>query len=95
MNSIIQQGKYCYICGCNWKLELHHVFGGVAHRPISDREGLTVWLCANCHRTSNESVHLCREQDLIVKRKAQKKWLELHNNDMDQWFKLFHKSWLE
>lgn len=29
----------CFICGCETRLEKHHIFAGVANRKISEREG--------------------------------------------------------
>ena len=42
----------CYLCGSYESaynpIELHHVFGG-PDRKVSDRLGLVVHLCRNCH----------------------------------------------
>lgn len=38
--SIIQDEKRCYLCGKLTWLEKHHVFGGVANRPISEKARL-------------------------------------------------------
>ncbi len=38
----------CYLCG-RQATEIHHVFGGVANRPLSTRFGLVVALCHQCH----------------------------------------------
>ena len=39
----------CYICGKWGNVEEHHVFGGPC-RSASDRYGLVVHLCRDCHR---------------------------------------------
>lgn len=60
--SILQDGKYCYICRKNYNintvngLEEHHVFGG-ALRPLSERYGLKVWLCHRHHNEPPNGVH--------------------------------------
>ena len=38
----------CYLCGAVGKMDVHHIFGGPV-RPISDRYGLVVHLCRECH----------------------------------------------
>ena len=50
MKSIIQDEKRCYICGQTYWLEDHHIFGGKANRPLSEKYGLKVWLCREHHR---------------------------------------------
>ena len=37
----------CFICGCT-ATEMHHVYGG-ANRKHSDKFGLVMPLCRNCH----------------------------------------------
>ena len=38
----------CYICGGR-ATETHHVFAGRGRRQLSDRYGLVVRLCRDCH----------------------------------------------
>lgn len=69
----------CYICGCflsSWNREEHHIFFGSANRRISEQEGMKVFLCKECHRTSRGSVHKCRAADLDLKKEAQTVWEE-------------------
>ncbi len=94
MNSILQSSKRCFVCGTIKNIHCHHVFSGVAHRKISDQEGLTIYLCAKHHNMSDEGIHFNKELDLRVKQMAQTEWLVLHHNDLDKWYKLFHRSWL-
>lgn len=49
MKSIMdtEQGK-CYLCGRETVTECHHIFGG-SNRRISDKDGMTVYLCRLCH----------------------------------------------
>lgn len=72
MKSIIQNEKRCYLCGSTVNLESHHIFFGAALRPISDKHGLKVWLCAYHHRDQKNGAHGNREVDLYLKQKAQK-----------------------
>lgn len=52
MRSIIQKDKVCYICGHRGVVEDHHIFGGY-NRPKSEKYGLKVFLCPECHRGQN------------------------------------------
>lgn len=56
MESIIQKRKECLVCQTTLNLEKHHIFGGVARRDLSEKYGLTVWLCHE-HHTGNTGVH--------------------------------------
>ena len=50
MESILSTQKgVCYVCGRVCSTHLHHIFFGVKQRRISDKEGLTVYLCPDCH----------------------------------------------
>ena len=60
MKSIVQaEARMCFLCGrFDWNLECHHIFGG-PNRKLSDEDGLTVMLCADCHRLGHRSAHRC------------------------------------
>ena len=77
MKSIMQDDtEYCYFCG-RYGTEIHHIFFGTANRKLSDKYGLTVGLCYNHHR-GNKGVHHNRELDLMIKRKAQERFIEVY-----------------
>lgn len=72
--SILQDKKECWLCrqlyGCEMalegdSLEKHHVMFGTADRDISERYGLTVWLCHTHHRTGMVSVHMNRAANML------------------------------
>ena len=44
----------CYLCGKWGKVDEHHVFGGPC-RKTSDRYGLVVHLCRDCHSLIHDS----------------------------------------
>ena len=67
----MQEDRSCYFCGRTTGLEKHHVFGGVANRPISEREGLWVYLCKPCH-TGTEGAQYNKEKNLLLKQDAQR-----------------------
>ena len=88
--SILQDEKVCYLCGCERNLELHHIFGGVANRPLSQRYGLVVWLCAKCHR-GIDGAQYCKEVNLRLKQEAQRAFVARHGTE--EWMKLFKKNY--
>lgn len=56
MESILSTQKgICFVCGRQCKTHLHHIFYG-KNRKIADREGLTCYLCPECHE-GTEGVH--------------------------------------
>ena len=60
----------CFVCGSSLRLEMHHCIGGTANRKQSDKHGLTVPLCPDCHR-GPKGVHHNKQLDLYIKRYAQ------------------------
>ena len=89
--SIIQERKECYFCGKLTNLERHHVFGGVANRPISEKYGLTVWLCHNCH-TGKDGAQYDKMKNLRLKQDAQ--FAFERNHTRSEWMKLIGKNYL-
>ena len=50
------EDKVCFMCGSRNRVEEHHIFGA-ANRNKSEEDGLTVFLCADCHREGRDSAH--------------------------------------
>ena len=78
MESIIQKTKECYLCGRGWGLQNHHVMNGKPYRKYADADGLTVWLCTECH----DKVHRDATLRLQLKEKAQYAWLRIHGTEL-------------
>ena len=80
----------CYICG-KPACERHHIFGG-ANRPKSEKYGLVVWLCRDCHnevhfgKKSKEYMEFLREEG--------QKMFERKNPDLD-FQSIFHCNYLD
>ena len=68
-NSIMQKGKFCYVCYKLYPLHKHHVYGG-RNRGVSDDNGFWVWLCPD-HHTGDHGVHRLHHADLFLKRTCQ------------------------
>lgn len=80
--SILQERKECFVCreylGVQQvdNLEEHHVIYGNANRKLSDKFGLTVFLCHEHHNEPPMGVHFNRALDNQLKRFAQSRFQE-------------------
>ena len=92
--SLIQAGKYCYICGTEDALHKHHIFYGTANRKIADQDGCWCWLCAFHHNMSNVGVHFNKRLDLVLKRTCQKAYQEAFNASNEDFIARYGKSYL-
>ena len=61
MQSIIQTEKKCLVCETPLNIHTHHIFGGTANRRLSQKYGLTAYLCENHHNMADEGVHYDKE----------------------------------
>lgn len=92
MKSIIQtDGNGCYLCGRCVMLEKHHCLAGVANRKLSEKYGLWVMLCQECH-TGKHGAQYDKEKNLMLKRDAQFAFERTHTRS--EWMKLFGKNYL-
>ena len=89
--SIMQHKKECYICGRQFGLEAHHVLAGPANRKLSDKYGLWVYLCHNCH-TGTDGAQYAKELNLRLKREAQEAFEKIY--DRETFISVFGKSYL-
>lgn len=89
--SIMQKGERCYLCGKTVTLERHHVFGGTANRKLSEKFGLWVWLCHECH-TGTDGAQYIREKNQNLKRLGQIAFEARHSHD--EWMQVFRKNYI-
>lgn len=94
MVSILQTEKKCWVCGCKNNLHLHHTLYGGDKRRLSDKYGLTIWLCSKHHNMSDKGIHYDKELDLRVKQMAQMECMQHYQMSMDQWLKIFRRNYL-
>ncbi len=71
------EDRACFICGSRERVELHHIFGA-ADRKKSDEDGLTVFLCARCHREGKTSAHGSGETAQLLHAIGELMWLRAH-----------------
>lgn len=91
--SLIQQGKYCYVCGKEYALHKHHIFYGTANRKLAEEDGAYCYLCYQHHNGSNMGVHFNKELDILLKRRAQTAWENTKGN-RQEFINRYGKSWL-
>lgn len=92
--SIMQQYKYCYLCGKDQSdyitLEKHHCLHGTARRRTCEKYGLTVWLCHECHMDLHDRN---TEKDRELQQKAQRVF-ERKIGTREEFRREFGKSYL-
>ena len=93
MNSIVSIDKQCWLCGSRENLHKHHIYYGVSNRPLSEKYGCWVYLCAYHHNMSNEGVHFNHGLDLLLKKHTQRQW-EMKYGDREAFRKVFGRSYL-
>ena len=83
----------CDLCGKYGYLERHHIFGG-ANRSLSEKYGLVVNLCHECHNEPPDGVHFNAENMLALRKWAQKQAMENYGWDEAEFIKIFGRSYL-
>lgn len=74
------------IKGC----QKHHIFGGVANRPKSEKYGLFIWLTLEQHKY----LHDHPKEMLGIKKEAQKSFMKYYDKTVEEFIEIFGKSWL-
>ena len=72
--SLYGSQQECWICHNTYNIHVHHIYGGVGRRPISDEEGCWLYLCGPHHNQSNFGVHFDKELDKSLKMDCQRRW---------------------
>ena len=90
--SIIQSDwDRCYLCG-RPATETHHVMSGTANRKLSEKYGLKVRLCHNCHTGSDHSAQYDPEKNRMLKIEAQMAFEQLYGHD--KWMQTFRRNYI-
>ena len=89
--SIMQKEKRCWFCGKEGYLERHHVLSGTANRKISEKYGLWVYLCHNCH-TGTDGAQYDPDKNRQLKVEAQMAFEELYGHD--KWMQTFRRNYI-
>lgn len=96
--SILQQNEnVCFLCGCWLNVcgaEEHHIFGGYANRQLSEKYGLKVRLCHNCHNEPPQGVHHNKELMDRLRRLGQTVAMKQYGWSVDEFRSIFGKNYL-
>jgi len=90
--SILQKEKKCFVCGMDNVLHKHHIYAGVANRPLSEKYGCWVWLCPYHHNMSNHGIHADIELDKKIKQICQERFEETHTRE--EFMQIFGRNYL-
>jgi len=73
----------------------HEAFFGTKNRKISIEDGLIVFLTHENHEGTN-GVHgkNGHKLDLMIKKEAEKRWLEYYDKTIDDFIQRYGKNWL-
>lgn len=86
--------RSCKLCGSHTCIERHHVFGG-ANRKKSEKYGLVVDLCHNCHNEPPYGVHHNKDLMLVLKQFGQRKVMLKQGWSKEDFIREFGKNYLE
>lgn len=92
--SIVKQSKSCYFCGREMGLERHHICFGSANRKLSEKDGLTVYLCHKHHRMIHDMGNEGRQMDLMLKQAAEYAWLREYGGTIEDFIHRYGKNYL-
>lgn len=82
--------EHCFICDTTRNLQEHHVFFGTGKRKLSEKYGMKVPLCMECH-TGGQGAHLNRELDIYIKQLAQ---IEFEKNfSFEEFMRIFGRNY--
>lgn len=97
MNSILQRDKsHCFRCNRIIKTEEHHIFGGNPNRQNSEKYGLKVYLCHDCHNRDkkHKSIHFDKEEMLKLHKIGQQVFMNYYNKTSDEFREIFGRNYL-
>jgi ribosome-binding protein aMBF1 (putative translation factor) len=88
-----KEREECELCG-RWEyLSPHHVFFGTANRKISEKYGMVIRVCPDCHLNGKKAIHSCIEVDRELKQKYQIKFEEKYSRALFR--EIFKTNYLE
>ena len=87
---VVSEEKHCVFCNSPF-VEVHHIFEGRGRRKLSDKYGLTVYICRLCHNEVHKYPNTGK--DLQLKQLGQT-YYEDHFGTREQFIKEFVKSYL-
>ena len=94
MDTILQDGKYCYITKSTEGLHKHHCLGG-PNRRLADEDGLWVWLRWDRHIEDSiyDTPHNNADVKLFFQQLAQRAYEETHTRE--EWMARYGRNYLD
>lgn len=83
----------CFLCGRDGPLERHHIFGA-ANRKKSEKYGLVVELCHDCHNEPPRGAHHNAETALYLHQWGQRKAMLEQGWSTHDFIREFGKNYL-
>ncbi len=87
--SIIQTERECFLCGRTGVLHRHHCIEG-SYRKLSEKYGLTVYLCPIHHMHAHESEAIMK----FLRKKAQETAMHKYGWRLEEFIRIFGRSFL-
>ena len=84
----------CYLCKRCGQTEEHHIFGGVANRKKSEKDGLKVHLCHWCHNEHPNGVHFNKDRNDRLRQIGQKAWMERYGKTKEDFIREYGRNYL-
>lgn len=82
----------CFICKSTYCLETHHIMNG-ANKKASEKYGLLVKVCANCHTLSPNSIHRDSKVLRALKEAGQQNFEQ--SNTREDFMRIFGRNYLD
>ena len=84
---------HCFLCHRSAPTDVHHIFGA-SNRKNSEKYGLTVDLCHDCHNEPPNGVHHNKYVMQDLHEWGQKKAMREQGWTKEQFRAIFHKNYL-
>lgn len=97
MNSILQNDKSkCFRCKRFIKTEEHHIFDGNPNRKLSEKYGLKVYLCYDCHNRDykHKSIHFDAEEMLKLHKIGEQAFIDYYKKTKEDFIEIFKRNYL-
>ena len=85
----------CFLCGRSDWIEAHHIFNGTANRKKSEKLGLKVDLCHDCHNEPPNGVHFNAENNNRLKAIGQKAAMLAYHWNIEDFIKEIGMNYID
>lgn len=90
--------RTCFLCKRSEtsfnRLEVHHIFQN-ANRNLSEKYGLTILLCANCHRCGFWAAHRSGDTMKYLHQYGQRKAMKEQGWTIEEFREIFGQNYLD